>query len=193
MNKLTTALVSLTVFAACAASAAPKLGAASVEAAANFGGNYVITVNGGDFTATTAGTNTFTNTFTAPVSVRFVGWKLVAPFSDAKAYATNGSATTTNSVIMNLGDAGSATRWVSAVQVAYDSTPTVYGAFGTPDATVTITATSAVPVAVNAPAYDSSTSNVSVISKFTFPGGTDPATITRGSVQFYFKAIGKTY
>jgi len=189
MKKLTVIAVA-SMLAAFNAIAAPSISGATVEQAAAYGGNYVITINASDFAALTS-TNVdfaFTNTFTAPVSVRFAGYKLLGGGFD--------SITDTNvySLTMSIGDGNSSTKWVTTAQIAADSTPTIYGAFGS-DYTAAITgqATNVTGIAVTSPILNAQTSNVKVITTFSQTGPCAPSSLNRGAVQIFLRVIGKTY
>ena len=178
MKKLTLALVSIVAFAMIA-NAAPRLANGGFEQSAGAGGNYMLTVNASDFLAnTTGGTNTitFTNTFNAPVSVMCTGWKLISPFD-------SGVNTNAYNILVAVGDSNLTNRWINGAQIANDQTPTIYGSFGANynQATTNI--------------LNEQTSNISVISSFTFTGTTAclPSDLTVGSIQVYFRVIGKKY
>ena len=175
MNKITVSLVSLAMLATFIASAAPKFASAGVEAAAAYNGNYVLTLNASDFLLNTSSNVTvaFTNAMPAPVSIRLASWKLVKPFD---------SSINTNAygITVSLGDTNNTTRWLTTTQVAKDQTPTVYGGFG--------------PNTLNSTnVLDSQTVDVQVVTTVAITGnGALPSDLDRGSIQFFFEAVGKT-
>ena len=131
MKRLMTAVMVLA--AACASGA--DFEAASVQEMAKYGATHILEWSHGDLTGTsTNATLVFTNTLTGPLSMKFEGYLLDEEF-DTKAY--------TNALVglaVSVGDTSSATKWISALEVAKDATPTTWASFGT-DYTATIAST----------------------------------------------------
>lgn len=127
---MTAALVLAT---ACAYGASFK--AATVQEMAKYGATHILEWSAADLTGTsTNATLTFTNTLTGPLSMKFEGYLLDEEF-DTKVY-TNALA----GLAVSVGDTSSATKWISALEVAKDATPTTWASFGT-DYTATIAST----------------------------------------------------
>ena len=131
MKRLMTAVMVLA--AACASGVDFK--AATVQEMAKYGATHILEWSHGDLTGTsTNATLVFTNTLTGPLSMKFEGYLLDEEF-DTKVY--------TNALVglaVSVGDTSSATKWISALEVAKDATPTTWASFGT-DYTATIVST----------------------------------------------------
>ena len=134
-NTLKTLTLAATIVAACLqfAVAAARLQPLPLEAMARYGATHVIEINAADMAAVIASNTAWavTNTVSQPCSVKFVAYLLDQPFNNTKAYDTNNVATTTNSITLSCGDGNSSTKWISAVQAAFDQTPTITASFGT--------------------------------------------------------------
>ena len=134
MTKIKRLMAAALVLAtACAGGASFK--AATVQEMAKYGATHILEWSDADLTGTaTNATLTFTNTLTGPLSMRFEGYLLDEEF-DTKVY--------TNALVglaVSVGDTSSATKWISALEVAKDATPTTWASFGT-DYTATIAST----------------------------------------------------
>jgi hypothetical protein len=190
MHKLIT-MVLVAASVATMASAAPRLVPLTLEESARYGATHCITVNAADMVAVTATNTAWTNTVavTAPCSVKFVAYLLNQPFNDPQDVTTNYTKTTTNSIAVSCGDTNNTTRWISALQVAYDQTPTVTASYGT-DYTVAVGATNAAAT-VTSPIMNAQTSDVQLVVTFGAPGaGASLGNLTRGQARFFFKIIG---
>jgi len=143
---------------------------ATVQEMARYGCTHVIEWSHDNLSGTTTNaTLVFTNTFAGPVSLKFEGYILDAPFD---------SRTVTNvlgGLAVSVGNTTSATKWISALQVAKDQTPTIYSSFGT-DYTVATTTTGPATNAlvstsvVTSPWVNAQTGTVSVVTTFAMTG-----------------------
>lgn len=208
-----TLIIAAAVFTAAAASAATRLTPTTIEEMARYGATHVITVTAADLVAQTnvSASIAFTNTVTQPCSIKFMGYVLDKQFQDAKAWDTNGVATTTNDLTLSCGDTNSTTRWINAVQAAYDSTPTITGSFGTDYTSVGSTAvvtkcdviasngvsfnlvsnvTVASTVTMSSPILNANTADAKLVVTATSGSTTQPSKLTRGQARFFFKIIG---
>jgi hypothetical protein len=167
MKRLMTAVMVLA--AACASAADFK--AATVQEMAKYGATHILEWSHGDLTGTsTNATLVFTNTLTGPLSMKFEGYLLDEEF-DTKVY--------TNALVglaVSVGDTSSATKWISALEVAKDATPTTWASFGT-NYTATIQTTT--------------TGTVSVVTTFAMTGPTiTMGSLDRGRLRTFWRVLG---
>lgn len=204
-----TALVAL----AMTAQAAPKLRQLTWQEGGKYGATHALEFTAADLADYTA-TNTaiaFTNTVVAPYALEFRGYVLDLAFD---------SSTVTNpfSMTLSCGDTNSTTKWLSAVQVAYDATPTVKASFGTDysgTASVTLTATTNLvvitgvgtsstyfvsgvsgssAVTVASPYMNDQTANGALVLSVSAPGADRvPNTLDRGKARVFFRLLGPSY
>ena len=185
------------------AMATPNINPCSVEEAARFQASHVITVDYTDIaTASGTATNTtvaFTNTVTAPCSIRFMCYDLFSSFDTAPGNVSyNGTNATfnktyTNAMTVSCGTNTATTLWINGVQAAADQTPTVYGSYG---AAITATAsgvTNPTVTVTNPNLLESQTSDVNIVTTFTYGAtGTNVwSNLVKGRAKFYFEIIGK--
>ena len=190
------------------AQAAPKLRQLTWQEGGKYGATHALEFTAADLAGYTA-TNTaivFTNTVVAPYALEFRGYVLDLAFD---------SSTVTNpfSMTVSCGDGNSATKWMNAVQVAYDATPTVKASLGTD-----YTATSALTLATNvvatvggtsttyfvtgataavtvaSPIVNNQTANGTVLLTLSEPGADRvPSTLDRGKGRIFFRLLGPSY
>lgn len=160
---------------------------------ARYGATHVIEIVPADMADVIASNTAWavTNRVTAPCSLKFAGMVLLQTFQDTKTYDTNNVMKTTNSIALSCGTTDSTTKWISAVQVAQDQTPTVYGSYGT-DYAVTCYATNGAAGTVTSPILDSQTTNFNVVVTMGAPGsGASLSKLKRGRALLLFRIIGK--
>ena len=184
--------------------------AATIQEMAKYGATHILEWSHEDLTGTsTNATLTFTNTLTGPVSVKFEGYLLDQTF-DTKLY-TNA----VGGLAVSVGDTSSATKWISALEVATDATPTYYASFGT-DYTVASTATPtistislmgtnvtaavmtnltiAVTSTPTSPWVNAQTGNVSVVTTFAMTGETiTMGSLDRGALRTFWRVLSPKY
>jgi hypothetical protein len=108
---------------------------ATIQEMAKYNATHVLEWDHEDLTgSTTNATLVFTNTLTGPLSLKFEGYLLTESFS-TRAF-TNKSCRLAASV----GQTGATTKWINALQVAKDGTPTYWASYGT-DYTATVVST----------------------------------------------------
>jgi hypothetical protein len=195
--------------------AASSIVPATIQEMAKYGATHVLEWDHEDLTSTsTNDTHTFTNTFTGPVSVKFEGYILDTPFDSST--VTNPTALT-----VSVGDTSSATKWISALQVAYDQTPTYYSSFGTDySGTAAMTYTVATnafitsivdattnteyaiteitgigaAITITSPWINAQTGDVSVVTTIAMTGETvKMSDLNSGLIRLFFRALGPKY
>ena len=200
-NLKTMILVALVAMFVGTVNAAPNFNPCSTEESARFGASHVIVVDASDLAASAgASTNvlvTFTNTVTAPVSLRFKCYVLERAFDSAPAVYTNKA--NTNDFKVSIGTytngavATSTNKWIDGLQVAQDQTPTVYGSYGAA-LTVTVAATGSATTVTSPNWMDAQTSDVPILITFQ-PNATTATNVfgnlVKGRVRVYFEAVGK--
>jgi hypothetical protein len=194
MKKKILMVVGMILAVAVCHGAGAKAVTASVQEMARYGCTHVIEWSHDNLSGTTTNaTLVFTNTFTAPVSVKFEGYILDAPF-DAQ--------TPTNALgglAVSVGVTGTTTKWISALQVARDRTPTIYSSFGT-DYTVATTTigpnTNALvsTSTVTSPRVNAQTANVSVVTTFAMTGTVQTMdALNSGRLRTFWRVLGPKY
>lgn len=196
MKKLMMAAVAVVMVAAgvCQAAGDPmmvkgggKLKPCGVTEMARYGATHVLELNAEDMVLTNADNTAviWTNTVTAPCSVKFAGYVLDKAFDSA----------TTNpgpyGITFSLGTSTTSTKWLSAVQVANDSTPTVYGSWGT-DYSASCMASGQAAV-VTSPWLNNQTSDVTILATITPTSTNALSSLVVGKLRAYFAVIGKNY
>jgi len=164
--------------------------AATIQEMAKYGATHILEWSHADLTGTsTNATLTFTNTLTGPVSVKFEGYLLDQTF-DTKLY-TNA----VGGLAVSVGDTSSATKWISALEVATDATPTYYASFGTDYTVTTIgSATNAMVSTVTSPWVNAQTGNVSVVTTFAMTGETiTMGSLDRGALRTFWRVLSPKY
>ncbi len=138
MHKFVRMLMGVVALGAVTVVRAVDLEPLSVQEMARYGATHMLEITPEDLAATTTENAAQTNTvtLTGPLSWEFRGFVCDRPFNDAKAFATNGKATTTNSIAVTV-TLGSKTL-VNGVQVAGDQFRT-YRSWLPNDLTVTTT------------------------------------------------------
>jgi len=108
---------------------------ATIQEMAKYNATHVLEWDHEDLTgATTNATLVFTNTLTGPLSLKFEGYLLT------EAFDTRIISNQTCRLAASVGQTGAATKWINALQVANDGTPTTWASFGT-DYTATVVST----------------------------------------------------
>lgn len=196
MKKLMMAMMAMVVMAAGVCQAAGggmavkgggKLKPCAVAEMARYGASHVMELNAEDMVLTNADNTAviWTNTVTAPCSVKFCGYVLDKAFDSA----------TTNpgpyGITFSLGTSTTSTKWINAVQVAADATPTVYGSWGT-DYTVSCMASGQAAV-VTSPLLNAQTSDVTLLAKITPTTTNALSSLTVGKLRAYFAVVGQSY
>jgi hypothetical protein len=174
--------------------------AATVQEMAKYCATHILEWSHGDLTGTsTNATLVFTNTLTGPLSMKFEGYLLDEEF-DTKVY--------TNALVglaVSVGDTSSATKWISALEVAKDATPTTWASFGT-DYTATIQTTTATNLVADetvfsavlatnltfaSPWVNAQTGTVSVVTTFAMTGPTiTMGSLDRGRLRTFWRVLG---
>ena len=203
--KLAVAMIATAIFTL-TTQAAPQLQPCNSAEMARFGASHVIVVDYTDIaTVYGATTNTlviFTNTVTAPVSLKFAGWVQEQSYDTAPQVWTNAKANISDVKVScgtytNGAVATSTNLFVNGVQVAADQTPTIYGSFGDWTAqTATITATGTTYAITFGNVMNNQTSNIPIT--ITYQPNTTTATnvlgnLVKGRDRFYFNLLGKYY
>jgi hypothetical protein len=199
MTKIKRLMAAAMVLAtACAGGASFE--AATVQEMAKYGATHILEWSHGDLTGTsTNATLVFTNTLTGPLSMKFEGYLLDEEF-DTKVY--------TNALVglaVSVGDTSSATKWISALEVAKDATPTTWASFGT-DYTATIQTTTATNLVADetvfsavlatnltfaSPWVNAQTGTVSVVTTFAMTGPTiTMGSLDRGRLRTFWRVLG---
>lgn len=197
MKKLMMAVVAMVVVAAGVCQAAGggmavkgggKLKPCAVTEMARYGASHVMELNAEDMVLTNADNTAviWTNTVTAPCSVKFCGYVLDKAFDSA----------TTNpgpyGITFSLGTSATSTKWINAVQVAADATPTVYGSWGT-DYSVVCYATNGAAGAVTSPLLNNQTSDVTLLATITPTTTNALSSLVVGKLRAYFAVVGQSY
>ncbi len=165
-----------------------KLKPCSVTEMARYGASHVMELNAEDMVRTNTDNTAviWTNTVTAPCSIKFCGYVLDRAFDSA----------TTNpgpyGLTFSLGTSASSTKWINAVQVAADATPTVYGSWGT-DYSVICYATNGTAGAVTSPRLNDQSSSVTLLATITPTGTNALSSLTVGKLRAYFAVLGQNY
>ena len=165
-----------------------KLKPCSAMESARYGATHVLELNADDMVLTNADNTAviWTNTVVAPCSIRFCGYVLDQAFDSA---TTNPGA---YGVTFSLGTSSASTKWLNAVQVASDATPTVYGSFGT-DYSVVCYATNGAAGAVTSPRLNNQTSDVTILATVTPTTTNALSSLAVGKLRAYFAVLGKSY
>jgi len=184
--------------------AAPVVRQLPWQQGVKYGATHVLEFTHEDLTQTATNTvMVFTNTVTAPASVKFAGMLLDVPFD---------SVTTTNAFTMSLscGAGAATTGWLNAKEVAADGTEirTSFGGDYSGTATVTLAATTNLvvvgdatstvyfvtgvagtsAVTVSSPIVNEQTSNVAIVTTFGTAGvNRNHAEFESGRVRLFFK------
>jgi hypothetical protein len=165
-----------------------RLKACAMSESAKYGATHVLELNAEDMVLTNADNTAviWTNTVVAPCSVKFCGYVLDQAFDSA----------TTNpgpyGITFSLGTSSASTKWLNAVQVASDATPTVYGSWGT-DYSVVCYATNGAAGAVTSPRLNDQSSNVSLLATITPTTTNALSSLAVGKLRCYFSLLGKNY
>lgn len=199
MTKIKRLMAAVMVLAAACASGV-DFKAATVQEMAKYGATHILEWSHGDLTGTsTNATLVFTNTLTGPLSMKFEGYLLDEEFY-TQAY--------TNALVglaVSVGDTSSATKWISALEVAKDATPTTWASFGT-DYTATIQTTTATNLVADetvfsavlatnltfaSPWVNAQTGTVSVVTTFAMTGQTiTMGSLDRGRLRTFWRVLG---
>jgi len=165
-----------------------KLKPCSAMEGARYGATHVLELNAEDMVLTNADNTAviWTNTVVAPCSIKFGGYVLDQAFDSA---TTNPGA---YGVTFSLGTSSASTKWLNAVQVASDATPTVYGSFGT-DYSVVCYATNGAAGAVTSPWLNNQTANVTLLATVTPTTTNALSSLAVGKLRAYFAVLGKNY
>ncbi|MEI8345752.1 MAG: hypothetical protein WCG06_06745, partial [Candidatus Omnitrophota bacterium] len=179
-----------------------------------WGATHVLELTAADLTLTNKDNTAmiFTNTVTAPFSMKFAGYVLDQAFDSS---TTNPGA---YGITFSLGPSTAATKWMSAVQIASDATPTIYGSFGTDysvsavgsTAVVTrcnivdtngvtfnvvsnVTVASTVTPTTTSPILNAQTGDVAILAPVTPTPTNALSSLYSGRIRCYFRIIGKNY
>jgi len=175
-----TAILAVALLGFGAARAASGLYPLPAEAMAKYGATHEFVASFSDLTAATNTAQTLTFAVEAKQAVALVGFVLDEAFDD-------GSALTTNSLALTIGDGTDADLYLTSTELASDGTE-VFFKFA-PIGTVTITATSATAVAVSALGQKVYTADDTVDFVFTPDSLSAPADFTVGKLRALFRIL----
>lgn len=193
MKKLISLIVAAVALGSVCARASTSITTLTNEERARYGATHVINVDFSDLASCTASNQTisFTNKVTAPCSIAFAGYQLDQAFGAVQT-ATNIVGLTNFNMTVTFGDTNTAARWISALQVAYASTPTVYGSFGTGYA---VSGGSNTLATLTRPIMNEQTVSAQLVATIAQSGAnTLPmSNLTYGHLRIFLRIMGKSY
>lgn len=213
MTRYSYPVILATVLLACATYAGGTIKPASLQEMARYGATHVLEYTHDDLTQTATNTATIvTNTVAAPFSLEFRGFILDTAF-DSRVV------TNAHSMTVSFGPSTATTKWLNAIQIASDGTPTVKSTFGTDyTAAPTLTSTPTIArmsvvgsnetysvvsnvtvattgtVAMTSPLLSAQTSDVKLLLTLSEPGADrSPADFDSGKFRIFLRILGPAW